>query len=143
MITAEAPAACAFCDFSEALQVPRAISATAPAGKAAKSAAAHPIGLLGVASGAVIVAVGAGDQVCSLELRTVMPLSVASVCSWSSGSAVWATLIARAAVDGEPTMNGRSALLPADSTATTPARTALSIARVVSSCSWPYGLPME
>jgi hypothetical protein len=40
-------------------------------------------------------------------------------------------------------MNGRSALLPADSTATTPARTALSIARVVSSCSWPYGLPMD
>ena len=48
----------------------------------------------------MIAAVGAGDQVCSLELRTVMPLSVSIVCSVSSGSAVWATLIARAAVDG-------------------------------------------
>src|ERR1700710_1200162 len=109
MITADAPAACAFCDFSEALQVPRAISATAPSGKSAKSAAAHPSGSLGTASGAVIVAVGAGDQACSLELRAVIPLWVASVGSWSSGSAVGATLIAGAAVDGELTMNGRLA----------------------------------
>ena len=146
MITADAPAACAFCDFSDALQVPRWISATAPAGKSAKSAAVAALGgarRVGRASGAVIVAVGAGDQVCSLELRTVMPLSVSIVCSLSSGSAVWATLIARAAVDGEPTMNGRSALLPAEITATTPARTALSIATVESSCSWPYALPRD
>ena len=148
MITADAPAACAFCAFSDALQVPRWISATAPAGKPAKSAASQPSVALGASadgtSGALIVAARRRrSRSAARELRTVMPLSVSIVCSLSSGSAVWATLIARAAVDGEPTMNGRSALLPADSTATTPACTTLSIATVVSSCSWPYGLPMD
>jgi hypothetical protein len=45
---------------------------------------------------AVIVPLGGVLQVCSRELRTVTPLSVSIVCSLSSGSAVWATLSARA-----------------------------------------------
>ncbi len=53
----------------------------------------------------------------------------------SSGSAVWATLIVPAADEGDPTMNGRSAELPADTTTTTPAFTRLSAANDESSCS--------
>ena len=46
MITAEAPAACAFSAFTAKAQVPRWISAMLPAGKPAKSAASQPLVLV-------------------------------------------------------------------------------------------------
>ena len=83
-------------------------------------------------------------KLCSLLLRMVLPGRpgivgelTAMVYSLSSGSAVWATLIARSAVDGDPTMNGRSAALPAEATTTTPARTMLLTATLRSSWACP------
>src|SRR6478609_11678509 len=61
----------------------------------------------------------------------------------SSGSEVCATLITPGADDGEPTMKGRSAELPADATTTTPALTRLFAANAESSCSWPYDEPSD
>ncbi len=43
MITADAPAACAFSAFTAKVQVPRWTSAMLPAGKPAKSAASQPL----------------------------------------------------------------------------------------------------
>ena len=55
----------------------------------------------------------------------------------SSGRAVWATLITRGAVDGEPTLKGWSPPLPAEATTVTPSLAASLTARVESSSGWP------
>ena len=55
----------------------------------------------------------------------------------AAGIAVCATLIASAALDGEPTMYGRSAELPAEMAATMPKRTTLDTASVDGFSRWP------
>src|SRR5690606_14666290 len=87
------------------------------------------------------VSVGDHDWCTAFEIGLVA-LDSMTHCR-SSGSAVCATLMTPWADEGDPTMNGRSASLPAEATTTMPARTRLSDANDESSWSWPYDEPSD
>ena len=153
--TAMAPAAPALVTFTDASHVPRSISAMrgTDGSKPVKLLGSQPwlagepdgpTGPAGMVSVPVRASVGAGAQTWGTPYLMVLSASPSIVglstsigSSEASGSAVSATARAAAAIDGWPTIHGRSPSLPAATATTTPARTAFDTASVSADSGWP------
>ena len=85
-----------------------------------------------------VTSVAGADQAAASPPTDLKPAADGSSrYSFADGTCVWATLMTSACVDGEPTMYGLSAALPADATTTAPASDAFLRAKLRSSSSWP------
>ncbi len=139
-ITAVAPAAVALLTFWLIAQLPRLISATLPARLAGRAWPLQASVVTDTTSPVTLrPSTGAHSTVAVLVYEPAMAAGALTMSGYALalGTSVCATLSTSGVEAGEPVMNGRSALLPAEATTTMPASTAFALASDRSSWIWP------